>query len=43
MVFALFEPDSELTALFYLVAVVVWGWPRSRAPRWVDARAVRSG
>jgi|SRR5919106_3815244 hypothetical protein len=25
MVFALFEPDSELTALFYLGAVVVWG------------------
>lgn len=25
MVFALFEPDDELTALFYLGAVVVWG------------------
>jgi hypothetical protein len=24
MVFALFEPDSELTALFYLGAIVVW-------------------
>jgi hypothetical protein len=24
MVFALFEQDSELTALFYLAAVVVW-------------------
>jgi len=23
--FRLFEPDSELTALFYLGAVVVWG------------------
>jgi hypothetical protein len=25
MVLALFEPDSELTAVFYLGAVVVWG------------------
>jgi hypothetical protein len=25
MVFALYEPDSELTALFSLGAVVVWG------------------
>jgi hypothetical protein len=25
MVFALFEPDGELTALFCLGAVVVWG------------------
>ena len=25
MLFALFEPNSELTALFYLAAVVVWG------------------
>lgn len=25
MVFALFEPDSELTALFYLGAIIVWG------------------
>jgi hypothetical protein len=25
MVFALFEPNDELTALFYLAAVVVWG------------------
>ena len=24
MVFALFEPNDELTALFYLAAVVVW-------------------
>lgn len=25
MIFALFEADSELTALFLLAAVVVWG------------------
>ncbi|HZA79068.1 MAG TPA: hypothetical protein VE623_22050 [Acidimicrobiales bacterium] len=25
MIFALFEPDSEETALFFLGAVVVWG------------------
>jgi hypothetical protein len=24
MIYALFEPDSELTALFYLGAIVVW-------------------
>jgi hypothetical protein len=34
MVFALFEPEAELTALFCLGAVVVWGLAHSQAPRW---------